>query len=58
MQLGEVGLDPMYGDFKMFLVISENTVDSCSLNFEFQSSFECSLWEGIFKSKGAEYVFL
>ncbi len=47
LQWGGVGLDPMCGDFKILLVISENTVDFWSLNLEFQSSLECSLWEGI-----------
>ncbi len=47
LQWGGVGLDPMCGDLKILLVISENTTDFWSLNFEFQSSLECSLWEGI-----------
>ncbi len=32
------------GDLKTLLVASENRVDFCRSNFEFQSSFECSLW--------------
>ncbi len=47
-----VGLDPMCGDLKILLVISENTMDFWSLNFEFQSSLECSLWEGILAGRG------
>ncbi len=50
LQWGGVGLDPMCGDFKILLVISEiseNTMDFWSLNFEFQTSLECSLWESI-----------
>ncbi len=47
LQWGGVRLDPMCGDLKILLVISENTMDFWSLNFEFQSSLECSLWEGI-----------
>ncbi len=43
---GGGGLDPMCGDFKILLVISKNTVDFCSLNFEFKSSLKCRLLEG------------
>ncbi len=46
LQWGGVGLDPMCAELKILLT-SENTMDFCSLNFEFQSSLECSLWEGI-----------
>ncbi len=51
LQWGGVGLDPMCGYLKI-LLISENTMDFCSLNFEFQSSLECSLWEGILAGRG------
>ncbi len=47
LQWGGVGLHPMCGDLKILLVVSENTMDFWSLNFGFQSSLECSLWEDI-----------
>ncbi len=46
LQWGGVGWDPICGDFRILLVISKNTVDFWSLNFEFKSSLKCRLWEG------------